>query len=77
MPLGWYYSDPGAKFNSSQVKSAPDARLNTVMLVPVIPRNARKRWQVRIRRGRLAGYVGTGYQIRGSKKTSSSATSGA
>ena len=25
----WYYSDPGAKFNSSQVKSALDARMGT------------------------------------------------
>jgi Flp pilus assembly protein TadG len=33
--LGWYYSDPGAKFNSSQVKSAMDARLNTTILLPV------------------------------------------
>ncbi|MGH3033731.1 MAG: pilus assembly protein TadG-related protein, partial [Gaiellaceae bacterium] len=35
MPLGWYYSDPGAKFNSSQVQNALDARLNSEMLFPV------------------------------------------
>jgi hypothetical protein len=35
MPLGWYYSDPGAKFNSSQVQAALDARLNDELLFPV------------------------------------------
>ena len=31
----WLYSDTGAKFNSSEVKSAMDARLNSNMLFPV------------------------------------------
>ena len=31
----WLYSDAGAKFNSSEVKSAMDERLNTNMLFPV------------------------------------------
>lgn len=35
MPLGWYYSDPGAKFNSSQVKSAMNVRLGDELLFPV------------------------------------------
>lgn len=35
MPLNWYFSDPGAKFNSSQVKDALDDRLGTEMLFPV------------------------------------------
>ncbi|HEY8192444.1 MAG TPA: pilus assembly protein TadG-related protein [Gaiellaceae bacterium] len=35
MPLNWYFSDPGAKFNSSQVKAALDERLGTEMLFPV------------------------------------------
>ncbi len=35
MPLGWYYSDPGAKFNSSQVKSAMDVRIGDELLFPV------------------------------------------
>jgi hypothetical protein len=30
-----YYSDPGAKFNSSQIDDALDARLNTELLFPV------------------------------------------
>jgi hypothetical protein len=35
MALGWYYSMPGAKFNSSQVKGAMDARLGSDLLFPV------------------------------------------
>ena len=35
MDVGLYYSMPGAKFNSSQVKDAMDARLNTIMLFPI------------------------------------------
>ena len=35
MPLDWYYSDPGAKFNSSQVRGALDARLGHELLFPV------------------------------------------
>jgi hypothetical protein len=35
MPLGWYYSDTGAKFSSSQVKDAMDARVGSVLLFPV------------------------------------------
>jgi Flp pilus assembly protein TadG len=33
--LGWYYGDPGAKFNSSQVKSALDSVLGHILLFPV------------------------------------------
>jgi Flp pilus assembly protein TadG len=35
MGLGWYYSDPGAKFNSSQMQSALGARTNSELLFPV------------------------------------------
>ena len=35
MPLDWYGSDPGAKFNSSNVKDALDARIGDEMLFPV------------------------------------------
>jgi hypothetical protein len=35
MPLGWYSSDPGAKFNSSQVQSALTERIGEEMLFPV------------------------------------------
>jgi hypothetical protein len=35
LPLGDYYSDPGAKFDSSQVRSAMEARIGTILLFPV------------------------------------------
>jgi Flp pilus assembly protein TadG len=35
LPLGDYYSDPGAKFNSSQMQAALQARIGTVLMFPV------------------------------------------
>jgi hypothetical protein len=35
LSLGQYYSDPGAKFNSSAIQDALQARLGTVLLFPV------------------------------------------
>jgi hypothetical protein len=35
MPLGWYYGDPGAKFNSSHVKNAMEARIGDELLFPI------------------------------------------
>ena len=35
MPLGWYYSDSGAKFNSGAVQSALTQRKDSVLLFPV------------------------------------------
>jgi len=35
LPLGGYFSDPGVKFNSSQIQDALTQRLNTELLFPV------------------------------------------
>ena len=35
MPLNWYFSDPGAKFNSSHITSALDDRIGTELLFPI------------------------------------------
>jgi Flp pilus assembly protein TadG len=35
LPLGRYYSDPGAKFNSSQIQDALELRLGTELLFPI------------------------------------------
>jgi Flp pilus assembly protein TadG len=35
MPLDWYFSDSGAKFDSSQIKSAMTARLGDELLFPI------------------------------------------
>jgi hypothetical protein len=68
MPLGWYYSDPGAKFNSSHVKNALDNRLDTEMLFPVYrgTRGGGANFEYEV--VGWAGYVITSYEIQGSKK---------
>jgi len=35
MNIGWYWGDPGAKFNSSEVADAMDARIGSDILLPV------------------------------------------
>ena len=35
MNVGWYWGDPGAKFNSSEVKDAMDARIGSDILLPI------------------------------------------
>jgi Putative Flp pilus-assembly TadE/G-like len=35
MPLNWYFSDPGAKFNSSAIQDALTKRIGTEMLFPI------------------------------------------
>lgn len=35
LPVGGYFSDPGAKWNSSQIEDAMQARIGTVLLFPV------------------------------------------
>jgi hypothetical protein len=35
MPLDWYYSDPGAKYNSGDIDNALDERVGTELLFPI------------------------------------------
>lgn len=35
MPIDWYFSDPGAKFNASEIQDAIAARIGTEMLFPI------------------------------------------
>lgn len=35
MPVNWYFSDPGAKFNSSHIKSALTERIGDELLFPI------------------------------------------
>jgi len=67
MPLGWYYSDPGAKFNSSQVKNALDARLGSEMLFPIYRDTRGNGANFEYEIVGWAGYVITSYEIQGSK----------
>ena len=65
MPLAWYNSDPGSKFNSGPVKSALDARIGSDLLFPVY-RGIRS--QGSNLQYEVIGWVGfhlTGYSISG------------
>ena len=68
MPIDWYYSDPGIKPNSANVKSALDERIGDVLLFPVYR-------EVRAQGAgfeyHVIGWVGfqlTGYRIQGSNR---------
>jgi hypothetical protein len=69
MPLAWYHSDPGAKFNSSQMQAALQARIGSELLFPVY-RNVRgggANFEYEV-----VGWVGfhlTGFTARGSHGT--------
>jgi Putative Flp pilus-assembly TadE/G-like len=67
MPLGWYYSDPGAKFNSSQVKSAFDDRVGDELLFPVYrdTRGSGANFEYEV--VGFAGYHVDSYDFQGSK----------
>jgi hypothetical protein len=65
MPLAWYYSDPGSKFNSGQVRSALNARIGSDLLFPVY---RHLRAQGAGFEYEVIGWVGfhlTGYSIKG------------
>ena len=69
MPLNWYYSDPGAKFNSSQMQDALQARIGSELLFPVY-RNVRG--QGSGFEYEVVGWVGfhlTGFDARGNHGT--------
>ena len=69
MPLGWYHSDPGAKFDSSQMQAALAARTGSELLFPVYRTvkgsGSNAEYDV-------VGWIGfylTGYDARGSSGT--------
>ncbi|HEY7794390.1 MAG TPA: pilus assembly protein TadG-related protein [Gaiellaceae bacterium] len=67
MPLNWYFSDPGAKFNSSQIKHALDVRIGDEMLFPVYSdvRGSGANFEYKVIG--WVGFVVTSYTIKGSK----------
>lgn len=74
MPLAWYYSDPGSKFNSGNVRQALDYRIGTDLLFPVY-RHVRA--QGSGFEYEVIGWVGfhlTGYSIGGKGKLMGSFT---
>ena len=67
MPLGEYFSDPGAKFNSSEITKALDERMGTELLFPVydLTQGEGANFEYHV-----IGWVGfhiTSYTIQGSK----------
>lgn len=69
MPLGQYFSDPGAKFNSSDIQTALEARFGTEMLFPVyrtiIEEGANLEYEV----VGWVGFVPTGVKLKGNGGT--------
>ncbi|MGH3023807.1 MAG: pilus assembly protein TadG-related protein [Gaiellaceae bacterium] len=67
MPLGWYYSDPGAKFNSSHVRNALDDAVGRELLFPVYrdTRGGGANFEYEV--VGWAGFLLTGWEVHGSK----------
>jgi Putative Flp pilus-assembly TadE/G-like len=66
MPLGWYYSDPGAKYNSSQVEGAFDDRIGDELLFPVYRSTRGSGANFEYEVVGFAGYHMTSYDFHGS-----------
>lgn len=67
MPIDWYFSDPGARFNSSQIQNALTARVGSVLLFPVYRETVRQGASFEYH---VVGFVGfrlSGYRINGSR----------
>lgn len=67
MDLGWYYSDPGAKFNSSHVKDALTKRFGSELLFPIFSEVRGNGANLQYKVVGWAGFHLTGYDIKGSK----------
>ena len=69
MPLGWYFSDPGAKFNSSQVEDAMDSRVGSVLLFPVYDATQGNGSNLQYHIVGWAGFFMTGLEAQGNNAT--------
>ena len=67
MPLGWYYSDPGIKPNSSHIKDALDVRMGDVLLFPIYRSTRASGSNFEYEVVGWAGFRVTGYDIHGSQ----------
>jgi hypothetical protein len=65
----WLYSDTGAKFNSSEVKSAMDDRINDKLLFPVYDEVQSNGSNLQYRIIGFAGFLVTSYQFQGNGGT--------
>ena len=65
MPLDWYFSDPGAKFDSSHIQAALTARIGSELLFPVYDDTRKQGSEFQYE---VVGWVGfhlTGFDARG------------
>jgi hypothetical protein len=67
MPLNWYFSDSGAKFNSSEVKAALDAVIGQELLFPVYDDTKAQGSNFEYEVIGWVGFVITSYDVQGSK----------
>jgi Putative Flp pilus-assembly TadE/G-like len=67
MPLNWYFSDSGAKFNSSQVQDALDAVIGKELLFPVYDDTQGSGSNFEYEVIGWVGFVISSYEIQGSK----------
>lgn len=69
MPLGQYFSDPGAKFNPHEVQEALEARFGTEMLFPVYRTIREEGANLEYEVIGWVGFVPTGVKLKGNKGT--------
>jgi hypothetical protein len=69
MPLGDYYSDPGAKFNSSGMKQALDDNIGKELLFPVYDRIDQQGATLYYHVVGWVGFYLTGYDVHGNNGT--------
>ena len=65
MPLGWYYSDPGAKFNPGAVQDALSSRIGSELLFPVFDTVQEQGSNFEYRVVGWVGFLLTGFEARG------------
>jgi Flp pilus assembly protein TadG len=65
----WLYSDPGAKFNSSQVKSAIDGQIGHTLLFPVYDQTQGNGADLQYHIIGFAGFTISGYAFQGNNGT--------
>ncbi len=69
MPLNWYFSDPGAKFDSSHVKSAMSSRIGSELLFPVYDTTRAGGANFEYHVIGWVGFLVTGFDAKGNKAT--------
>lgn len=69
MPLGWYGSDPGAKFNSSNVKGAMNFKLGDELLFPIYDQTTGGGANFQYHVIGWVGFIVTGFDAKGNGGT--------